>query len=138
MPAADDVRIGLGGPHPGIVRRTGKEFLVSFWLVLIQTPLDHVAVDVMESPRTGLLAADLLVFEITVLGEPRVFLQRSRIVAKKVGSRLARASGVLPFRLRRQPVIVACLGAEPLAILVRRVLRHTNGRVLPLAHAKRS
>ena len=46
------------------------------------------------------------------------------------------AAGVLPLGLRRQPVVAARAGAEPLAVHLGGVLGHANGGITVVAHTK--
>ena len=62
-PAPGNVRIRRGRPDP---RRHGERVLepVIGRLILVQTPLGHVAMHVIQSPWIRLLLADLLVLEV--------------------------------------------------------------------------
>src|SRR5688572_33502717 len=114
MATARDVRIWLGSAQPRVGRFAGP--LIGRGRILVETPFRQVAMHVVETPRIRLLAADLLIFEIAVVRGPRVILELGRIVAERVGGGGARAAGIFPFGLGRETVILAGLGAEPLAI----------------------
>ena len=130
------MRIRLGAAHKRIVREARAGLLVGGGVVSIQRPLGHVAVHVVEAPRIGQLAPNLLILEIAVLFEPRVFAQLGLVVAEEILGRGAGAAGVFPFRLRGQAVILPRLGTEPLAILVGRMMGHADGGIIILAHAE--
>ncbi len=84
IPAATarDVRIGRGWFDPGIFGDGVREQLVSVGRVLVKRPLHHIAVHVVKAPGIGLFLADLLIFAVAVVHEPRVVLQLRRIVAE--------------------------------------------------------
>src|SRR5207248_2858276 len=106
--------------------RRGALF-VEIRIILIEDPFDDVTVDVVQAPRIGLLLAHLLIFEIAVLLVPGVFAKLARVVAEEMRTSRSGAAGVFPFRLGGQPVKLAGLRAEPLAVLVCAVLRHADG-----------
>src|SRR5688572_20362873 len=70
--AARDVRIRRGPTYKLFDRNAADELFVSVRSIAIEHPLRDVAVHVVQSPWVRLFASDFLVFEITVLLEPRV------------------------------------------------------------------
>src|ERR1019366_7976786 len=117
------MRIGLGRFVPGIdsAAIAGALFVI-VRVILVEDPLHDIAVDVAKAPWVGLLLPDLLILEVTILLEPGVFAQLALVVAEEIWGRRAGARGVFPFGLGGQAVELSSLGAEPLAILVSRVL----------------
>src|SRR5207302_9804052 len=74
--AAHRVRIGLARLVPGVGRKAGLGAgLVVVGVILVEHPLGHVAIHVVQSPRIGLFLADFLILEIAVLLIPRVFAE---------------------------------------------------------------
>ncbi len=128
------MRIGSLGAHPVTAENFGRRCGGG---VLIERPFADVAVDVVEAPGVRFLAADLRVLEVGgVVEVPGVLLQLACVVAKEVSGRGPGPGSVFPFGLGGQAVKVAGLGAEPLAVLVRGVLCHADGRVALAAHAE--
>ena len=130
---AGDMRVRFGGFIPGIFRG-GR--LIESGVVLIESPLEDIAEDIVEAPRVGLFFADLLVFEIAIFARPGVVAHGSGVIAPEVGGGGSRASGVFPFGFGGEAIKVAGFGAEPLAIFVGGVLGHGDGGVAIFAHAE--
>src|SRR5262249_11185705 len=135
--AADGVRIRLGGLVPRVDDWTGSgTLLVIIGIILIQDPLNDIAVDVVEAPGIWLLFANLLIFKVAILLEPGVFRQLAGIIPEEINRGGTGTTCVLPLRLGRQTIELAGFGTQPLAILIRRMLRHADGGKTILAHAK--
>src|SRR5262249_1708910 len=125
--AADGMGVRLSGTVPGVDGdglRGG--FLVEIGIGWVEDPFGDVAVHIIKAPGIGLLLADLLIFEIAVLLVPGVIAQLLVVFAEEVGSGCAGAAGVFPFGFRGQAIKFTGLGAEPLAIFVRGMLRHAD------------
>src|SRR5262249_12839681 len=120
--------------HPWLGRVAAGGFVTRF--VLVEAPLRHVAVHVVKLPRIWLLGSNLVILEVAVLLVPGVLIQLIGIVAKRIGRGGAGATGVFPLGFGGQAMELARFRAEPLAILVRRVLGHADGGVTVLAHAE--
>src|SRR5688572_10250495 len=104
--------------------------------MLIEHPLGYVAVHIVEAPRIWFLACDLVIALASVLVEPGVVTQFLRIVSERVSRLGSSTACVFPFSFGRQAIIAPGFGREPLAKSPRRVLRHTNGREIALAHSE--
>src|SRR5262249_26791926 len=79
----------------------------------VAAPLPDVAVQVVQPPRVGLLAADRRVLALGVGAVPGMGAQVGDPVAERVGGGGACAAGVLPLRLAGQADLLA--GRDQLA-----------------------
>ena len=81
---------------PGIDSASGN-FFVIIWIILIEHPFHYIAVNIVKPPGVGLLFADLLILEITILFVPRVFSKLARVLAPEVSRSGAGPAGVFLF-----------------------------------------
>ena len=70
----------------------------------VTRPLQHVSVQVVESPAIRPLPAGQARLLARVVPEPAVVLEGLRVVAEMVVRRRASAGGILPFRFGGQAV----------------------------------
>src|SRR4051812_12096473 len=98
--APDDIGIllGVGQDDRARGRLVPRILLVGVGQVMVQAPLGHVAVHVVEPPRVGLLLADMHRL-LGVIDVPGVLLERGGMVAPGIGRFGAGAAGIFPFGL---------------------------------------
>src|SRR5437867_3655391 len=127
------MRVWRSGFNARILQNSRGELLIA-GDVLIEAPFGNVAVHVIKPPWVRLLAADFLVFEITVCLVPGVFPQLRWIVAEGICGSRACPAGIFPFRFGRQAIELPRLRAEPLAIFGGSMVRHADCWITILSH----
>ena len=129
--ASGGVWVRFGCLVPGVLVFAG---FVETRIVLVESPFDHVAKDVVKTPGVGLFLSHLLVFPAAVLGPPAVFADFRIIISPEELGFRAGARGVFPFGFCWEPIEVPCFCGQPFAVLVGCVLGHGDGGETVLTH----
>ena len=138
------MRIRLGRRNQGIIGRAARALLIGLRRVLIEAPLRHVAVHIVQPPRIGFLESDLVIFIVAIarhgavfaVAEPAIVFELFRIVAEGISGVLSGPAGVFPLGLGGQAIIMPRLRRQPFAVHFGGKLRHADGRKTFLAHAE--
>lgn len=89
------------------IRAVKRQSGAGIRLIPIQTPLENVAVHIVESPRIRKLLSDRMRPGPTIVCPPVVFTELGEVIAEAKLGRGPRAARILPLRFRGQTVGVA-------------------------------
>src|SRR5207247_1028306 len=88
----------------GTKRVGARRLSVVIRIVPIPAPLPDIPVHIVEAPGIRTLLTHWMGLVVRVGGVPGELAQECRIVTEAVSGRAPRPAGILPLRLRRQPI----------------------------------